>query len=261
MNRPEPRAGGAGPPLAPSCANGFADGGETDIDCGGPWCVPCGVGQQCEFHSDCLPNLLCVASDSSFDSTIGKRRRLQCRSEAEDDETSKSQVRHSAIFLAFVLAASILILTVCLLCACVHGGAFTVARTGGDVHPRPCARATPREAAIKPKVRPKRVVQDNCQPDEENQWTCLRCGTRNSQLVTICHACHDVSNAIHRHGKEVKEEEEHQLHDNVEGGNDQEDREDQEDQEGDDAFDGDVEVRVVESSSARGKVVTSISFR
>jgi hypothetical protein len=36
------------------CANGKKDGGETDIDCGGPECAPCATGKVCAIASDCI---------------------------------------------------------------------------------------------------------------------------------------------------------------------------------------------------------------
>jgi len=38
---------------APSCIDGIDDGTETDVDCGGPTCSPCGVGQHCAANADC----------------------------------------------------------------------------------------------------------------------------------------------------------------------------------------------------------------
>src|SRR5262249_52498674 len=37
----------------PSCSNGFQDGNETGIDCGGS-CGPCGVGGGCGSNMDCV---------------------------------------------------------------------------------------------------------------------------------------------------------------------------------------------------------------
>ena len=36
-----------------TCAGGTKDGGETDIDCGGPTCLPCDDGLRCLAHHDC----------------------------------------------------------------------------------------------------------------------------------------------------------------------------------------------------------------
>jgi hypothetical protein len=44
----------------PGCANAMKDGNETDLDCGGPDCNPCGNGQTCAMDSDCMSNH-CVA--------------------------------------------------------------------------------------------------------------------------------------------------------------------------------------------------------
>ncbi|MBI4702842.1 MAG: hypothetical protein HY744_17130 [Deltaproteobacteria bacterium] len=39
--------------VPPSCENGMQDGEETDADCGGVQCAPCGHGKTCEGASDC----------------------------------------------------------------------------------------------------------------------------------------------------------------------------------------------------------------
>ena len=58
----------------PTCADGEANGAETDIDCGGPACDPCAVGLGCESASDCeteicdfLDSNTCVDASPSFD--------------------------------------------------------------------------------------------------------------------------------------------------------------------------------------------------
>src|SRR5262249_32521894 len=38
---------------APPCADARLDGSETDVDCGGPECAPCGLGRVCRLDSDC----------------------------------------------------------------------------------------------------------------------------------------------------------------------------------------------------------------
>jgi hypothetical protein len=43
-----------------SCPNGARDGLETDVDCGGPACPPCGDNQFCQQNSDCESGA-CVA--------------------------------------------------------------------------------------------------------------------------------------------------------------------------------------------------------
>ncbi len=45
-------AGGAGG-SAPTCSDGVKNGGETDVDCGGPSCVKCGLGKTCGGNVDC----------------------------------------------------------------------------------------------------------------------------------------------------------------------------------------------------------------
>jgi len=38
---------------APRCNDGVRNGNETDTDCGGPDCTPCGNGQHCLVNGDC----------------------------------------------------------------------------------------------------------------------------------------------------------------------------------------------------------------
>lgn len=40
--------------IEPRCFDGVANALETDVDCGGPDCIPCGSGKQCTVGSDCL---------------------------------------------------------------------------------------------------------------------------------------------------------------------------------------------------------------
>ncbi len=44
--------GETGEPM-PTCGDGMANQGETDVDCGGPNCGPCGDGGMCAQNSDC----------------------------------------------------------------------------------------------------------------------------------------------------------------------------------------------------------------
>lgn len=39
-------------PTGPTCTDGFINGNETDVDCGGS-CPRCGVGKVCQFRRDC----------------------------------------------------------------------------------------------------------------------------------------------------------------------------------------------------------------
>jgi hypothetical protein len=39
------------------CMNGMHDGLETDIDCGGPVCLPCGSGKLCLVNADCQSSI------------------------------------------------------------------------------------------------------------------------------------------------------------------------------------------------------------
>jgi hypothetical protein len=50
-----------------SCTDEILDGDETDVDCGGPLCLPCGIGFSCEADSDCVSR----QCEISYGSTIG----------------------------------------------------------------------------------------------------------------------------------------------------------------------------------------------
>jgi hypothetical protein len=54
--------------IAMTCTDMMLTAGETDIDCGGPDCVPCGPGLACVADSDCTgkcENLVCAAPSCS----------------------------------------------------------------------------------------------------------------------------------------------------------------------------------------------------
>jgi hypothetical protein len=42
------------PAPAPTCSDGIKNGSETGVDCGGPHCPPCTIGQTCAHNTDCL---------------------------------------------------------------------------------------------------------------------------------------------------------------------------------------------------------------
>ena len=39
--------------VATECSDGMKDGSETDVDCGGSTCSPCGLGMACLVNADC----------------------------------------------------------------------------------------------------------------------------------------------------------------------------------------------------------------
>ncbi len=47
---------------APSCDDGIDSGAETDVDCGGPSCADCKLGDSCEIDADCETSA-CVAGE------------------------------------------------------------------------------------------------------------------------------------------------------------------------------------------------------
>ncbi len=58
------------------CTDGVENGAETDIDCGGPVCANCLVGQDCMSADDCQSGVcsgaLCVSCDTDTDCAAGK---------------------------------------------------------------------------------------------------------------------------------------------------------------------------------------------
>jgi hypothetical protein len=53
---------GMGKCVPPSCMDGFKNGGELDVDCGGP-CGKCGDGKLCNSVGDCQNGLYCAKAD------------------------------------------------------------------------------------------------------------------------------------------------------------------------------------------------------
>ncbi|MDI3473922.1 MAG: hypothetical protein PWR30_245 [Candidatus Woesearchaeota archaeon] len=49
--------------LKGNCSDGIKNNEETDVDCGGPVCLPCDVGKSCKYHSDCKDDLICDDSE------------------------------------------------------------------------------------------------------------------------------------------------------------------------------------------------------
>ena len=47
-------------PTVVTCTNDFIDGNETDVDCGGPFCTPCGLGKNCSLDRDCFGGGICL---------------------------------------------------------------------------------------------------------------------------------------------------------------------------------------------------------
>ena len=57
-------------PLATQCANGYEDGSETDVDCGGGTCTRCGTSKKCLQNSDCLSNSCSAGTCGAFPSAV-----------------------------------------------------------------------------------------------------------------------------------------------------------------------------------------------
>jgi hypothetical protein len=57
------------PPAVPRCDDGAMNGAETDVDCGGPACAPCAVGQTCASDADCM-TAACISGVCSLVPTV-----------------------------------------------------------------------------------------------------------------------------------------------------------------------------------------------
>jgi hypothetical protein len=65
-----------------SCTDGIQDGHETDVDCGGPDCMPCADGKHCLVNSDCLSHVciggVCAAPTCSDGVKNGLETDIDC---------------------------------------------------------------------------------------------------------------------------------------------------------------------------------------
>src|SRR5208337_3761284 len=68
----------------PSCKDGIKNAGETDVDCGGAICPPCGVGKKCAGSRDCSTNACdlnsqtCVADQCADHQMDGGETGVDC---------------------------------------------------------------------------------------------------------------------------------------------------------------------------------------
>lgn len=58
---------------APTCADGVKNGEETDVDCGGPQCGPCGKGATCDLDADCAEGFCWAGTCQSDESGLAMR--------------------------------------------------------------------------------------------------------------------------------------------------------------------------------------------
>ncbi len=73
----------AQPEVPPTCDDGELNGHETDIDCGGPDCEPCGNGENCLANTDCEsgycdPLGVCVEPDCGDEVQNGNETDVDC---------------------------------------------------------------------------------------------------------------------------------------------------------------------------------------
>ena len=87
-----------------TCLGGEKDGGETDVDCGGPTCSPCADGLRCLTHHDCrsehcyfatgrcvsYTNNIKDGSESGIDCGGDAPRRCQLSAECDEDSDCES---------------------------------------------------------------------------------------------------------------------------------------------------------------------------
>jgi hypothetical protein len=57
--------------VAASCTDGQRNGDESDVDCGGSLCAPCGLDLLCDAQRDCVSTLVC---DAPADPVAGEKR-------------------------------------------------------------------------------------------------------------------------------------------------------------------------------------------
>ena len=62
---------GACMPGGTSCANNIKDAQESDVDCGGTVCSPCGAGRECSSSSDCVNGQACKMNSTKGYQTCG----------------------------------------------------------------------------------------------------------------------------------------------------------------------------------------------
>lgn len=70
------------------CANNVKDGGETDVDCGGP-CPDCGIGEGCSADSDCETGMACGTNNGACFRNSRSQRScwpVQCQDGVMPDE-------------------------------------------------------------------------------------------------------------------------------------------------------------------------------
>ena len=69
---------------AGSCTDGFMDGTETDVDCGGGTCPTCSLGKKCVIDADCVSNacdaitFICVANQCADHRKDGNETDVDC---------------------------------------------------------------------------------------------------------------------------------------------------------------------------------------
>jgi len=64
--------------IFPSCADGTKNGSETDTDCGGGECAPCGTGKVCTSNDDCAG--VCRSGNCAVASSCAERKRATAKS-------------------------------------------------------------------------------------------------------------------------------------------------------------------------------------
>ena len=158
-----------------SCNNGVTDGDETDIDCGGDLCSPCGLDKTCRRESDCQ-SLSCNAEDRCMMATCDDNQRNGRESDVDcggpnacdrctpGDDCTLDDDCDSGVCVSFVCAPS----------SCsddVQNGGETDLNCGGTTS---CARCATGDNCLQAGDCASNVCQDhicrpaNCQDETQN---------------------------------------------------------------------------------------------
>ncbi len=70
--------GGPGDGAGGPCADGVKGGPESDVDCGGPACLPCEAGQACNSEKDCASGLACTGGTCTGGDGPGPDTKVDC---------------------------------------------------------------------------------------------------------------------------------------------------------------------------------------
>ncbi|CAK9111119.1 Disintegrin and metalloproteinase domain-containing protein 8 (ADAM 8) (Cell surface antigen MS2) (CD antigen CD156a) [Durusdinium trenchii] len=165
-----------------SCTNKVQDGFETDIDCGGLGCRPCGVKQRCKSSRDCYsPKGSTLCSDGV------------CSLEASESALERLFGPGAAMYVAILVVLFGISITSCMLACWLRSRERlyerrTVVARAFVAPDGTCEQVRGPEPPKRCSIRPIRHVE-NEQPDDSKDWECSACSTSNSNLVARCLKC------------------------------------------------------------------------